>query len=272
MLYLKQNRSAWDRLAGRRNGFTRVATDEECRAPLRTLDSRGWLPRSVEGLDVLCLAAAGGWQSILYASAGANVTVVDLSREMLRLDEREARRRGIRVRLLEGSMDDLSMLREESFDIVHQPVSTCYVPEIAAVYREVARVLRDGGLYLSQHKQPTSLQITHRDGRDRYVIGIEYYHAGPLPPTEDVSYRERGTTEYLHRWEQLVGELCRAGFVLEDLREPYRGDRSAQPGDYRHRGRYVAPYVRLKARRVDRQAAASPGLSPRRLWTPDDGR
>ena len=45
--------------------FAKVATDEECHAPLATLDSRGWLPASVAGLNVLCLAGAGGWQSIL---------------------------------------------------------------------------------------------------------------------------------------------------------------------------------------------------------------
>ena len=136
-----------------------MATDEECRQPLATLDGRGWLPTSVAGMQVLCLAAGGGWQSILYASAGANVTVVDLSTEMLRQDVQEAARRNLSVRAIEASMDDLAMLADESFDIVHQPVSTCYVPDVSAVYCEVARVLRDGGLYISQHKQPVSLQI-----------------------------------------------------------------------------------------------------------------
>lgn len=266
MFHLKQNRAAWNRLAAGRSQFARVATDEECRRPLATLDGSGWLPASVAGREVLCLASAGGWQSILYASAGAKVTVADLSTEMLRLDQREADRRQLPVRTVEASMDDLAALREESFDIVHQPVSTCYVPDLGRVYREVARVLRDGGLYISQHKQPTSLQITHRDAANRYVIGIEYYHRGPLPQIDDVAYREKGAAEYLHRWESLVGELCRAGFLLEDLREPCRADRDAPPGHFGHRGRYTAPYVRLKARR---RARREPGDRPARtLWTP----
>lgn len=263
--HLVINQGAWNRLA-EGSPFARVATDDECRDPLKTLDHRGWLPPSVRGLEVLCLASGGGWQSILYATAGARVTVVDLSPGMLRLDEREAARRGLSIRTVEGSMDDLSMFPEASFDIIHQPVSTCYVPDVAAVYREVARVARDGALYISQHKQPTSLQITHRDPRDRYVLGIEYYHEGPLPEVQDRTYREMGTTEYLHRWEQLVGELCAAGFVIEDLREPCRADTRAQPGQIGHRGRYVAPYVRIKARRVPRQVSSPPVP---RLWTPE---
>jgi SAM-dependent methyltransferase len=263
--YRRANQSAWNRLA-EGSPFSHVATDDECRDPLKTLDGRGWLPPSVAGWDVLCLAGGGGWQSILYAVAGARVTVVDLSPGMLRLDAQEAVRRGLSVVVYEGSMDDLSMLKDQSFDLVHQPVSTCYVPNVAAVYAEIARVLRDGGLYISQHKQPTSLQISHRDARNRYVIGVEYFHAGPLPAVEDQSYRENGAVEYLHRWEELVGGLCRAGFVIEDLREPCRADLTKPAGHYGHRGRYVPPYVRIKARRLPRDRTRR---AEKNLWLPE---
>ncbi len=258
-----KNRAAWNRLA-EGSTFAKVASDEECANPLAVLDGRGWLPLDIRGWNVLCLAAGGGWQSILYASAGANVTVVDLSPGMLRLDEREAAKRRLAVRCVETSMEDLSMLGEAAFDLVHQPVSTCYVPSVEAVYREVARVLRDDGLYISQHKTPVSLQVTHRTDRHQYVIGREYYHEGPLPAGEDTSYREAGTTEYLHRWEQLVGGLCRSGFVIEDLVEPYRADKNAPVGHFRHRGRFIAPYVRMKARRLPRTASTTPPT----IWTP----
>ena len=263
--YRRQNRPAWDRLADG-SQFARLATDEECRDPLKTLDGRGWLPQSVQGLDVLCLASGGGWQSILYASAGARVTVVDLSSGMLELDQREATRRRLSVRTINASMDDLSMLEEESFDIVHQPVSTCYVPDIVRVYSEIARLLRDGGVYISQHKQPTSAQISRRDERNHFVVGIEYYHSGPLPPTEDTSYRERGAVEYLHRWDELVGGLCRSGFVIEDLREPRRADVKAPVEHFGYRGRFVPPYVRLKARRLPRDRGEE--TEKPKIWVP----
>lgn len=260
------NQRAWDKLAEQESQFARVATDEECAQPLLTLDTRGWLPGSVKGLDVLCLASGGGWQSILYAVAGARVTVVDISAEMLRRDRQEADRRGVNVRTVQASMDDLSELADETFDIVHQPVSTCYIPRIRDVYAEIARVLRNEGLYISQHKQPTSLQVVERDAYNRYVLGVSYYHADPLPAVQDTAYREAGAVEYLHRWEQLVGELCKAGFVIEDLTEPRRGDPKARPGHFRHRGMFVAPYVRIKARRKERSAQPQ-GQST--IWVPE---
>lgn len=261
----RQNQTAWNRLSDG-SQFAHAATDDECREPLKTLDGRGWLPATVAGLDVLCLASGGGWQSILYAVAGARVTVVDLSPGMLELDEREAKRRNLTVRTVQASMDDLSMLNDGSFDIVHQPVSTCYVPDLGRVYAEISRVIRDQGIYISQHKQPTSAQITHRDERNHFVVGIEYYHEGPLPRTEDTSYRERGAVEYLHRWDELVGGLCRSGFVVEDLREPRRADWKAPVEHFGYRGRYIPPYVRMKARRLPRQ---KDGLVPTpTIWLP----
>lgn len=262
--YRKANEAAWDQLALSKSRFARVATDEECAQPLLSLDRRGWLPGTVDGLDVLCLASGGGWQSILYAAAGANVTVLDLSAAMLALDEREAARRGLTVRTVQGSMTDLSMLEDASFDIVHQPVSTCYIPRLEPMYAEIARVLRAGGLYISQHKQPTSLQIVDRDERNRYILGISYYHVDPLPAVADTSYREPGAVEYLHSWEAFIGSLCRTGFVVEDLIEPRRGEPTARPGHFRHRGMFTAPYVRIKARRIDRMA----DRDEQRIWTP----
>ncbi|MFN5531476.1 MAG: class I SAM-dependent methyltransferase [Planctomycetaceae bacterium] len=267
--HLDRNRQAYGQMVRGGSPFSKVATDDECRQPLQTLDGRGWLPATVAGLDVLCLAGGGGWQSILYATAGARVTVVDLCPEMLALDQREATRRGLQVTTLEASMDDLGRLADQSFDIVHQPVSTCYIPDICAVYREVARVLRDGGLYISQHKQPGCLQIVERDPHDRYVLGVRYYHEGPLPPVGDTSYREPGAVEFLHRWENLVGGMARAGLCLEDLREPMRAKPKALPGEIGHRGQFQPPYVRMKARRLPRAQAGAPRppAGPT-LWTP----
>ncbi len=267
--YQQNNRQAWNHLADSGSQFAKVASDAECREPLKVLDGRGWLPSSVAGLNVLCLASAGGWQAILYAVAGANVTVLDISDSMLRLDEREAGRRGLKLSLFQGSMDDLSMFGDQTFDIVHQPVSTCYVPDLKPVYREVARVLRDNGIYISQHKQPISLQISHRNERQQFVIGVEYYHEGPLPRQQDTSYRESGSAEYLHRMEDIVGGLCRSGFVIEDLREPKRADYTVDVTHFGYRGRFVPPYVRMKARRlprIDTEKASDSTASS--IWIP----
>jgi len=245
-----QNRRVWNRLAHSEPRFAAAASDAELANPLASLDSYGWLGPSVAGRSVLCLASGGGRQGVLFAAAGATVTVLDLSPEMLALDRQVAAQRGFDLETIEGSMDNLAMLAPAKFDIVWQAVSTCYVPDVGSVYRQVARVIRPGGVYLSQHKQPVSLQAVVKPTADGYQIVEPYYRTDPLQPTQACAHRERGAVEYLHRWEQLVGELCRAGFVIEDLVEPCHAKSDASRDSFARRSRYLPPYVRIKARRV----------------------
>lgn len=259
------NRKAWDARVRSAERFTQPARDEDFRNPLAVVDGAGWLGGNIAGRRLLCLASGGGRQGALYAAAGAQVTVVDISGEMLALDRQVAAERGLELRTVEASMDDLSALAPESFDIVIQPVSTCYVSDILQVYRQVARVLVAGGLYVSQHKQPVSLQAGIEASRRGYEIVEPYYRRGPLPAVVGSPHREAGTLEFLHRWEELLGGMCRAGFTIEDVVEPVHADESAEIGSFGHRSRYVAPYVRIKARRnVD--AAASPTAA--KVWVP----
>ena len=259
------NRRAWDRLAEKRRRFTQPARDEDLTDPLASLDPRGWLGGDVAGKPLLCLAAGGGRQSAQYATAGAVVTVVDISPRMLALDRQVAAERGLDIRVIEASMDDLSALSPASFQIVIHPVSTCYLPDIGAVYREVARVMVPGGVYISQHKQPVSLQADVSPTARGYELIEPYYRSGPLPPVGESLHRERGALEFLHRWEEMIGGLCRAGFVIEDLSEPLHAQTDASPGDFKHRSGYAPPYVRIKARRVGEPASED---RKAKIWSP----
>ena len=237
-------------MASSRHRLAKPCTDHDLRNPLAAVDSLGWLGESIEGQQVLCLAAGGGRHGPIYCAAGAIVTVVDLSPGMLELDEKEANNRNMDIRTICTSMDDLSMLETASFDLVIHPVSTCYVQEIQPVFDAIARVCKPGALYISQHKQPTSLQVPARPNQCGYQVVHQYYRSGRLPDEASSLVREQGTHEYLHRWEQIVGGMCRASFVIEDLVEPMHADPSKHAGTFEHRSQFVAPYVRIKARKT----------------------
>jgi SAM-dependent methyltransferase len=245
----EHNRRIWDAMVNKRERFARPASDDDFATTLAQLDPRDWLG-DVRGKKLLCLAAGGGRQGPVYARAGAHVTVVDISSAQLELDREVAAERGMDLRTVQASMDDLSMFSTGEFDLVIQPVSTCYVPDIQLVYREVAKVLRDDGVYVSQHKQPTSLQADVNATSQGYGIQTSYYHQGPLPAVSGSLHREEGTLEFLHRWEALIGGLCRAGFVIEDLLEPVHAKPAVTLDSWAHRSQYVPPYVRIKARRA----------------------
>ena len=246
---IEHNRQAWDQRAREGRVFTRPISDEELADARKAID--GWaLAEGIVSKRILCLACGGGRQGPAYSKHGGIVTVVDISDAQLEIDRQLARKHLLDLRTVRGSMDDLSMFGDGAFDIVIQPVSTCYVPDIGKVYREVARVTAAGGLYISQHKQPVSLQADTARSTRGYEIVEPYYRTEPLPQVQGSIHREHGTLEYLHRWEQLIGNLCRAGFVIEDAAEPNHSDPASRPGTFGDRSRYIPPYIRLKARRV----------------------
>ncbi|MEI6241351.1 MAG: class I SAM-dependent methyltransferase [Planctomycetia bacterium] len=256
---LDHNARAWDALATAGAALARPAVDEAFGDPRGWLGSGGatgsaarpWLPERLEGLHVLCLAAGGGKHGPLYAAAGAKVTVVDLSPAMLELDRQVARERRIQIEILQGSMDDLSMLAPRAFDVVIHPVSTCYAPDVGRVFREVARVTKAGGVYVSQHKAPTSLQAAlEPDGAGRYELIHSQRGAEPLPAAGPSRLREPGTHEFIHSLSAILGGICAAGFVIEDFHEPDHTRPDAVTGSWGHRAAFLPPYIRVLARRA----------------------
>ena len=261
---LIHNARAWDRLASGGAALARPAADEAFADPRTWLGGggpagRSWLPDRLDGLEVLCLAAGGGKHGPLYAAAGARVTVVDLSPAMLDLDRQVARERRINMEILEGSMDDLSMLAAARYDLVIHPVSTCYVPDLGRVFREVARVTKPGGRYVSQHKSPASLQASVAPGiGGRYEFLHQQTVGEPLPPQPPSRLREIGTQEFIHSLTSLLGGICAAGFTIEDVCEPDHTAPGAAVGSFAHRASFVPPYLRILARRrADFSAAAA---------------
>ena len=245
------NARAWDALARQGDPLARPAADADLSDPLALVDPAGWLEGPLHGRRVLCLAAGGGRHSVLYAAAGACVTVVDLSGEMLALDRAAAAERGVDVRLVQTSMDDLAMFAPGEFDAVIHPVSTCYLPEAQGVFAAVARVTRAGGLYISQHKSPASLQASLRpNAAGAYELREPYYRRDALPPADPSPLRESGTLEFVHPLEERMAGFARGGFVSGVLAEPLHAQPQAAPGSFAHRAAFVPPYLRIKARRI----------------------
>jgi SAM-dependent methyltransferase len=248
---LQHNRTAWDRLVESEHVLTKPANDDELSKPLAIVDGIGWLGGNISGWNVLCLAAGGGRHGPLYAAAGGNVTVVDISAAALLRDRQVAQAKGLSLRTVETSMDDLSMFATGYFDLVIHPVSTCYLSSLSLLFPAIARVTRPGGLYISQHKQPINLQASLETYVGQYVIQHAYYDPSPVPSASKPSrLREPGTQEYAHSWAAILGGICRSGFVIEDLIEPLHAEAQSPPGSFGHRCHFIAPYVRLKARRA----------------------
>jgi SAM-dependent methyltransferase len=197
--------------------------------------------------DVLCLASGGGQQSIAFAILGARVTVLDLDEGQLERDRNVARGRGIEITTRRGDMRELPF-EDDSFDVVWQPYSINFVPEIDRVIDEVARVLRLKGAYVLMTTNPFALGLGTRDWNGEGFVVRRPYIDGASYEFTDEDWVAEGIEEvpppreYLHTLGGIVHQLTVAGFRIRSLDEA-TGSTAADPGSWEHLKATVPPWL-----------------------------
>lgn len=182
---------------------------------------RGWFPADLKGCDVLCLASGGGQQGPILAAAGANVTVFDNSPKQLERDQMVAQRDGLTIRTVQGDMADLSAFAGDSFDLIINPVSTCFVVDVKPVWRECGRVLRRGGALLAGFSQPHLYCLDRREDGVYFVrFALPYSDLTSLAAEErSQRYGAETPLEFSHTFSDQIGGMLTAGLHLTDLYE-----------------------------------------------------
>lgn len=238
------NRLAWDRaVEDGENPYTQVVTPEQVAAARsgewsvylsdRTPVPREWFP-PLPGAAVLCLASGGGQQAPIFAAAGAEVTVVDASARQLDQDRFVADRDGLTIRCIQGDIANLSGLDEGSFDLVANPVSTLFVPDLRPVFRECHRVLRPGGTFLTAFMNPDEF-VFDADALDHDGTFVVRH---PLPYVEhetltaeqlDARRRDQEMFHFSHTMQAQLGGICDVGFVITRFFEDRRPEQDGNP-------------------------------------------
>jgi SAM-dependent methyltransferase len=226
------NRTAWDREVDSDNEWTRpVGSDVIARARAGDWSvvligyepaPRAWFPAELAGAAVLCLASGGGQQGPVLAAAGADVTVFDNSPAQLARDEEVAARERLALRTELGDMRDLGAFPDASFDLVFNPVSNVFCPDLAPVWREAFRVLRPGAILLTGFLNPDLFIFDESalEERDELVVRHRLpFSTLDLTDTERLRLYGDGPIEYSHSLTDQIGGQLAAGFILTHLAE-----------------------------------------------------
>src|SRR5262249_8272349 len=227
------NRAAWDREVDSGNEWTRpVGSDVIARARAGDWSvvligcqavPRGWFPAGLTSAAVLCLASGGGQQGPVLAAAGADVTVFDNSPRQLGRDEEVAAREGLTIRTVLGDMRDLGAFPDASFDVIVNPTSNVFCPELAPVWRESFRVLRPRRELTTGSLNPDIFifDVAALDERGEFVVRHPLpFSSLDLPADERArAYGDGGLIEYSHTMTEQIGGQLAAGFVLTHLVE-----------------------------------------------------
>lgn len=242
------NRAAWDKqveqgnawtvpvspevIANARRGQWSVLLTEQKPVPREWFAAPSRLTReqdaqgSIQGYDILCLASGGGQQAPTFAAAGANVTVLDNSPKQLERDRFVAEREGLTLAAIEGDARDLSMLGNESFDVVFHPVSNLFIPEVRPIWREAYRVLRHGGVLMAGFMSPIVYAFPYSalDGKEPLMVKykLPYSDVEHMPKAElEQLIAEGSPLEHSHTLTDQIGGQLDAGFHLCALYEDY---------------------------------------------------
>jgi len=200
---------------------------------------------------VLLLAGGGGQQSAALGLLGARVTVLDFSETQLAADQQAAGHYGLSPKLVHGDMRDLTCFRDGSFDLVWHAHSLGFIPDPRPVFREVARVLRPGGLYRLSCNNPFVaaadegswdgsgyvIRGQYRDGAERPAEPWDIWTGGATPK------RVPGPREFVHALSTLVNEPARLGLRLLGAWEDGIEDAGGVPGNWGHFTTVCPPYL-----------------------------
>lgn len=246
----KYNKTRWEELAQANIKYSRPFLGLDPQSAREKVDPTGVIG-DISGKDVLCLAGGGGQQSVALALLGANVTVFDLSETQLQRDRKAAAHYRVRIKTVQGDMRDLSCLGRASFDIVWHAYSINYVPNACSVFREVARVLRIGGLYRMECGNPFVAGLSEKDWNGEGYPLKRLYVDGAELAFEDLHWHVEGDNgvsrqigrpkEFRHTLSTVLNGLVEQGFVILSTREVTSNDPSAGQGTWEHFKAIVPP-------------------------------
>ena len=238
MDYLNINKKFWNKWSQERGPWSQRCSKEQIQKARSgkievgiTTDKlvpESWFPENWKGLDILGLASGGGQQMPILAATGANVTSFDFSEEQLKRDLEVCKEEGLKMKIQKGKMENLGVFNGESFDFVINPVSTCFTSDVRKVWKEVYRVLRQGGIFITGFSNPIVYSLDRGSYENKNEMKL--VHSIPYSDIESLSEKEiksiikdSDSLEFSHSLSDLIGGQTDLGFKIVGFYESYWG-------------------------------------------------
>lgn len=185
----------------------------------------------IHGQAVCDLACGQGWITRELARHGARVTGVDLSDQLLEIARRYEEQEPLGIRYQQGNVQHPDVLAGSAFDGCVCNMSLTDIPDLAATFATMRRLLKSGGwlVFSITHpcfEPPYAQWVTLADGSVARAVN-KYFHEG-FWRSENGGIRSRVGAH--HRMlSTYLNELAAAGFALERMLEPVAtGERARQ--------------------------------------------
>ncbi len=175
----------------------------------------------VRGKRVLGLASGGAQQMPIMVALGAQCTVLDYSSRQCERETEVAQRESYEIEVVQADMTKPLPFEDESFDLIINSVSNCYIEQVRPVFRECHRVLKTGGSLIGGY-----------DNGINYIFDDDettLTNTLPFNPLHDERARQMLLRtdcgmQFSHTLDEQIGGQLEAGFVLRALYEDTNGE------------------------------------------------
>ena len=223
------NRAAWNTIARAYQDRMQLPTDRLVYGSRCPDEEELQLLGNLSGLRAIVLGCGGGQDCIVLAKQGAQVMGIDLSDKQIEYGRRLAEREGVLVTLLQGNIEELKDVEDESQDLALSIHAFAYVERIDRALAEAYRVLRPGAPFVFSVDHPFDTCL--EDGPPYGLIGGYWDGAQDWQwefPEAKISGRFRVWRRPVSEWFSL---LTQAGFRVERMLEPAALERDAVAWD-----------------------------------------
>lgn len=231
----EQTSQAWDRLADKWN--ERYSEHGDMNREFIIDPAIFRIIGSVKNLLVLDAGCGAGYLSRLLAKKGAQVVGVDISKRFIKIARQKEKRKPLGITYHAASLSNLSMLRNESFDLIVSNIVLADVKDLEKAIEELARILKPNGKLVFSNMHPCFasapvhgwVRVPQDSNRNEDWI---YWKVD--------KYFDRSveTWQFYDDWPQAYGfhrpltdymnALFKNGFVITDFDEPVPNKRAVK--------------------------------------------
>ncbi|MGM7703192.1 class I SAM-dependent methyltransferase [Pseudalkalibacillus sp. Hm43] len=223
-----QNESAWNQntyeALVNRHGTPEVAAEKIKRHPAGRLGSLYPQFGSLEGKKVVHLMGSNGIKGVAMSLLGADVTVVDFSKENAAYAQEVAESSG--VELDYRVADVLSFETENHYDVVMMELGVLhYFIDLKPLMSKVQALLKPGGKFILQEFHPISTKLITSKGKKHKVDGNYFDPTIERRGVAFSKYSSEGKKEenevLQRKWTlgEVVTEIAQQGLVVKMLDE-----------------------------------------------------
>jgi ubiquinone/menaquinone biosynthesis C-methylase UbiE len=214
-------KKGWNMISQSYQEKTKISLEDVHYGPISPGESELNLLGDVKGKDILEIGCGGGQNAIVLAKWGARSVGLDVSQEQIKYARKLGKKEKVNVPFYIGSMEDLSMFQDESFDIALSSFAVGYVENLAKTFQEVFKVLRKGGFFVFADVHPVANRGRPMRHGKRKIWGISNYFDRRKRlwtwRVEDKVAKFQGHHRTIQDYFNL---LLAANFIVEKILEP----------------------------------------------------